>query len=263
MVCGHGAGRRGWRVAIATDLCLGPFRCNRIYALAVLLAVASVVAFSVDLQVLDAVRGTRLGGDVRRLVTLSEVFAHGLGALAIIATVLVLDPRRKRALPRLILCVFLPGLVVNAVKTVVARQRPRDLEFATIQDTFVGWGPALGTGELSQVLDSGLRSFPSGHASTATGLALVLALFYPRGTVLFASFALLACFQRLHENAHFLSDTLAGAAIACMIAGWCCDPAGLGRVLDRWEGRCGITGTVTLRETGSPTPDESGDRHRD
>ena len=250
--------RRGWnpgrrRFAIATDFCIGPYRCNRIYALAALLALGSVAALSVDLWVLEAVREARLGGDLRRMVTLSEVFAHGLGALAIIITVVVLDPRRMRALPRLALCVFLPGLLVNAVKTVVARQRPRNLEFASVWDSFIGWGPALQTGELSQVLDNGLRSFPSGHASTATGLALVLALFYPRGTILFATFAVLACFQRLHENAHFLSDTLAGAAIACLIAGFCCDPAGLGRVLDRWEGRCGITGVVTPRE-GSVDP---------
>ena len=57
--------------------------------------------------------------------------------------------------------------------------------------------------------------FPSAHAATAVGLAIALGVLYPRGRWLFIAFAFLAGLQRIEAQAHFASDVLAGAAVAC------------------------------------------------
>jgi membrane-associated phospholipid phosphatase len=215
-----------------------PIVPRRVYVIGALLAVGAVVAFRFDLAMLEFMRQGRIRGDLRRLILYSEVFAHGLGVAAILATVVVLDPRRVGSIPRLLACAFGPGIAVNLIKLMVGRLRPRKLEFASVWDSFQGWMPALREGNLRTALDSSIQSFPSGHAATAVGLAVVLSLYYPRGRWLFATFAVLACVQRLQENAHFLSDTLAGAAVGCLIAGLCCDPARWGKWFDRrWEGK--------------------------
>jgi membrane-associated phospholipid phosphatase len=66
-------------------------------------------------------------------------------------------------------------------------------------------------------------------------LAIGLAGCYPHGRWLFGLFALLAALQRIECSAHFPSDTLAGAAVACLWCGICFDPRLLGRRLDRFE----------------------------
>ncbi len=211
---------------------------KRMYAIGALLAVAAVLAFQVDLAVLGFMRQGTIRGDVRRAIEYAEVFAHGFGVAAILLTVVVLDPRRRRSLPRMLACAFGAGIAVNLVKPMVGRLRPRNLEFTTVWESFQGWIPAIRAGDLSLAFESDIQSFPSGHAATAAGLAVALSYYYPRGRWLFAIFAALASLQRLQESAHFLSDTLAGAAIGCLIAGLCCDPARWGRWFDRrWEGK--------------------------
>jgi membrane-associated phospholipid phosphatase len=49
-------------------------------------------------------------------------------------------------------------------------------------------------------------------------LAIVLSYYYPRGRWLFTIFAGLAMLQRLDAHAHYLSDVLAGAALAFLLA---------------------------------------------
>lgn len=232
-----------------------------LYALAALLSLAGVAAFSVDLLVLDWVRELRLGGDLRRFVTLSEFFAHGLGAFTILLAVLVLDPERRWCAPRILACVFVPGLVVNLIKSMVARLRPRSLEFTSVWDTFVGWGPILEPGRFIQLLDNSLRSFPSGHSATAAGLAAILSVLYPRGTLLFVGLAAVALFQRLHEYAHYLSDTLIGASLGCFVAALCLDRRGPGGWFDRLEGRRPRTAPWIQPPPGTPLhpPHQLGD----
>lgn len=55
-------------------------------------------------------------------------------------------------------------------------------------------------------------SFPSGHTSTAFALAASLAILFPRGRWIWFAVATLTGLQRISENAHFVSDVLAGAA---------------------------------------------------
>ncbi|MEM7475000.1 MAG: phosphatase PAP2 family protein [Planctomycetota bacterium] len=62
--------------------------------------------------------------------------------------------------------------------------------------------------------DARQRSFPSGHAATAVGLAIALSILFPRSAPIFGILAVSACLQRMTSGAHYASDVLAGAAVA-------------------------------------------------
>ncbi|MBI2480375.1 MAG: phosphatase PAP2 family protein [Planctomycetia bacterium] len=173
-----------------------------------LLAGASVFTMDGPLARLDV---SNLPGDVRRLIQLTEVFAHGTGVGMILVTLWVLDRDRRSFIPRVAALAFLPGMIANLCKLLVTRHRPSDFDLdAAASTSFVG---IPGSADFSQ-----LQSFPSGHTATAVGLAIALGSVYPRGRILFASFALFAAAQRVLFDAHFLSDTLVGAGIACFVA---------------------------------------------
>jgi membrane-associated phospholipid phosphatase len=143
------------------------------------------------------------------LLEVCPVLGHGVGAFLIIVAIHQLDPRRRRALWWVVACVLLSGLAANGAKLLVARTRPRDFDVSGgggVQATFAGWLPA--TPER--------QSFPSGHTATAAGLALALALLYPRGRRLFLLLVVLVACQRLECGAHYLSDVLCSAAASCL-----------------------------------------------
>ena len=207
----------------------------QLYRVALLLLAAAAVAIALaDIPVLGWVRRGMFRGDIAKLIQLSEVFAHGIGVLFLLLSVWVLDPARRRGLPRLIACSLGAGMAANVIKLVSGRMRPRDHEFASVWETFQGFG-GIFAGDLRSAFDSTFQSFPSAHVATSTGLAIGLSYFYPRGRWLFAGVAVLTALQRMQVGAHFLSDTFAGAAVACVIAALCCDPHRWGRWFDRWE----------------------------
>ena len=163
--------------------------------------------------------------------SLCEVVAHGLGVLAILVTVAVLNPARRAALPRLIAASFGAGLLANITKLVVARVRPHSFPFdGTVTDTFSHWLPLLNAG-------SQFQGFPSAHMATAAGLAIGLAWLYPRGRWLFFVFAFSAGCQRVVSGDHFLSDVLWGAALGSLFAAGFVNGGPLSRWFDRLEGR--------------------------
>jgi undecaprenyl-diphosphatase len=100
------------------------------------------------------------------------------------------------------------GIVINVLKLVFGRARPRMLE----RHEIYGFEPIA--------LDPDFHSFPSGHANTLAAVALVLALFVPRYRVplLVAGFAL--GFTRVAVNAHYVSDVIAGIAVAVVTTLW-------------------------------------------
>ncbi|MCA9143279.1 MAG: phosphatase PAP2 family protein [Planctomycetaceae bacterium] len=150
-------------------------------------------------------------GDLRRIVQLAEVFAHGAGITLILVAMWSLDRVRRSYLPRVCVVAFLPGIIATAAKLFVTRERPRSFEArAPAYESFLGLPGTLGVSEL--------QSFPSGHTATAVGLAFGLSSLYPRGRYLFAGLALLAATQRVLFEAHFVSDTLVSAGIACFVA---------------------------------------------
>jgi membrane-associated phospholipid phosphatase len=222
----------------AASMTGGPiYSVNRLFGLSAVLFVAGWVALSCDLYVAEFCAQDRMPHDIRKLFGLSEMFAHGIGVVLIGLTVVVLDPANRRKVPRVLSCAFGAGILADVIKLLVGRTRPNHLDNlpSHVSDTFFGWIPWLTLADGNAAWDHGIQSFPSGHAATAVGLAIGLTWLYPRGRWLFAVFAVLAALQRIDTNAHFVSDTLGGAAAGCVVAAVCIDTRAIGRWFVRWE----------------------------
>jgi membrane-associated phospholipid phosphatase len=164
----------------------------------------------------------RLPGEFARLMRVSEVFGWGGGVAVIILTAVRLDSRGWRILPALIVPSLGAGLVADTIKLFIARTRPHATEeAATTFETFVASFPAFRSEAIAGGYGHHVQSFPSGHSATAVGLAIALSVLYPRGRWLFPAFAALAMLQRLDADAHYLSDVLAGGAVACLVSAIC------------------------------------------
>ncbi len=198
-------------------------------------AVAACASLMIDVPVARCKLDTWPLGDFRKMLDISEAFAHGFGVFLILTTVAVLDPWNRPRLPRVAACAFGAGIMAQVAKHLFPRMRPYAFDSAgDVLSTFLPWG--VGTHE--QAVELGRRaiqSFPSGHTATAVGLAFGLAWLYPRGRWLFAVFALLAAAQRIGSSAHYVSDTLAAAAMASVVAGVCLSERGSGRWFTRFE----------------------------
>lgn len=197
-------------------------------AAATALTLLAVLAVAIDLPVAQWLRRHELPADLRRLLRLSEAFAWGGTVGLIVLTAAVLDARGWRVVPRLAVATAGAGLAADVGKLVIARLRPPAASLdGGVLDTFVGWLPAFDPALLAQPYGYKFQSFPSGHAATAAGLAIALAMLYPRGRWLFAALATLAAVQRLQGNAHFLSDVLAGASLGALVGAACTLPGPL------------------------------------
>ena len=210
-------------------------------------ALCSAISLSIDLPVARYLSNHSLPGDLQRVLTWSEVAAHGLGVLILTGVVCVLDPMRRLLLPRLLAGALGAGLCANVMKLVTARIRPRFLELETsVFDTFTGWLPMVFPMDGRSASDSKWLSFPSGHTAVAVAFAIGLARIYPRGRWLFGLIALLAACQRLEVGAHYVSDTLAAAAIGSLFMIAVGDPNFLGRWFDRIERSCDNDESVSV-----------------
>lgn len=182
-----------------------------------LLALA-LLATTIDQSLSRFCIAGELPGELRRLLTWSEAFAHGLGVLVIAGLIVTLDPDGKRKIGRILVTAFGSGLLADVVKLSVARVRPRHLDANLLGETFVGWLPIFFPPDGFGRFDHRAQSFPSAHSAVAMGLGLALAQAYPRGKWVFLLLSLLGAAQRVECGAHYLSDTLAGAALGCVMA---------------------------------------------
>lgn len=158
-----------------------------------------------------------------------EFFGHGLAVVLIVWGVHQLDPARRWALPRVLSGAWLSGIAANVVKMCIVRIRPHHFQFdGTVWETFGQWLPLASAGSRGQ-------SFPSGHAATAFGLAVVLAWLYPRARWFFGAMAVLVACQRVAGGAHYLSDVLVGAAIGLVVGHLSTSPWRPWTWLDQWE----------------------------
>lgn len=206
-----------------------PFRIRMLVAGA--LAGAGGLLFVVDLPVAAWFKVHRLPGDLARLVDFSEVFAHGLGVAVLLGVAVALDRPLQRAAAargdvlRLVAAAYAGGLVVDVIKAVVTRVRPRAADLAAVASAFGTFGTAVAQGDLAAAGLAGksvdLMSFPSGHAATAAGLATGLCWKYPHGAPVFVALAAAAAAQRVVCSAHYPSDTAFGAALGVALAALC------------------------------------------
>jgi membrane-associated phospholipid phosphatase len=142
----------------------------------------------------------------------AEIFGNGAGVPFFLAAVWLLDPARRRMIPRLACASWGAGIAANIVKLCVTRARPYHwLQSGSdgVAQQFGDWFPLVGNPTMYQ-------SFPSAHTATAVGLALGLAALYPRGGKHLGFLAALVAFQRAAGDMHFVSDTLFAAGIASL-----------------------------------------------
>ncbi len=163
----------------------------------------------------QSIRKGDIPGDLRKAIELSEAFAHGSGATAILLGLLLCTRPPRNGVWVVILMTATSGIVANAMKAAFTRARPYTLDGNVQPFDLTGW-QFLGSGSF---WDASQRSFPSGHTATAWGLGIGLALLFPRATPLFLILASMATFQRLYSGAHFPSDAVAGFAVACVSCG--------------------------------------------
>ncbi len=121
--------------------------------------------------------------------------------------------RRLVAPAYMFLTIASSGIVVNVLKVMIGRLRPRHF-FA---DGLYGFEP------FNTVWS--MNSFPSGHSQAAFAAFAALAFIFPRWAVLWLSVAVLVAFSRIVITVHYFSDTVAGAwigvAAAVLLARYC------------------------------------------
>lgn len=172
---------------------------------------------------------SEISEELNSLLTWSEGFGHALGIVLLAALVYQLDPAHRRQLPRLLTMALGSGLGADGIKLLVSRVRPRAFDLTQpIWESFTGLLPLGLGGSVGQ-------SFPSSHAATAVGWALGLGWLYPRGRWSFLGLAFLVMCQRIQYQAHFVSDTLVGAAVGCLIGALFLPNGWWSRPFDQWE----------------------------
>lgn len=207
---------------------VAPWSPRALVTAAVALVLFGALALVIDLPVAAWCKSGGMPKELLRFFNFCEVFAHSMGAAALLVTALVLDPGLafpaigwpairwptfqptipRERMARMIGATACGGLVVDLIKLGVSRARPRAIDLATHASAFTTFGLVPGAAGRS---DS--HSFPSGHAAVAFGLCAALAWRYPRGRWLFLVFAVSAALQRVATSAHYPSDVCFGAAL--------------------------------------------------
>lgn len=189
-------------------------------SLATVLIWLGVLAFALDVPIAIWLQENDLPSELLKPIKLAEIGGHGTGAAMVLFSAIYLARKegsithRRRQLSRLIAATYLGSLVVDGLKLVIPRVRPRFADFTVglnAQETF--GSQLLEFGEHSK---AALMSFSSGHSAVAAGLATALWWIHPPGRLVYLTLAILASLQRVINGWHYLSDVLIGAGIGLM-----------------------------------------------
>lgn len=202
---------------------------RRYWAVAVTLALVAAALASFDVPISEAIVRWDWPSDLRKLVTLSEVFSHGTGVIVILLVIFVTVPDIRLKMWRLAACPIMGGVSSNLTKLMIARYRPQyfyqlaresgpDVPLE-VENTFDGWWPVINPEQLGQHL---VQSFPSAHTTTAFAFAVGLSWAFPRGRYLFFALAILAGLQRIDSQSHWPSDVFFGAGLGTLVGALVC-----------------------------------------
>lgn len=208
-----------------------------------LLLLSGFALYPLDMPLTQLLREIAdLPGDLRRVLALCELVAHGTGVAIILLVIYCLAPHHRLHLPRVAACGFVAGLVATGLKLVHGRLRPMACapEMDQISNTWQGWWPSQ-NGNLAANYDYAYQSFPSAHTATAVGFAIGLIWLFPRGKFVFVTLAVMAGLQRIVFFAHWPSDVIFGATVGVFFGACFVLPGTLGNYLfNRLEWRLGF-----------------------
>jgi membrane-associated phospholipid phosphatase len=97
------------------------------------------------------------------------------------------------------------GILVNLLKFIIGRMRPREL----LENGLSGFIPFN--------TDFGMNSFPSGHSQMVWSLTAALFLIFPRLWPVLFSFAAVVAASRFLASVHFVSDVVMGSYIGVVV----------------------------------------------
>ena len=187
-------------------------------ALAVAIAlVAIVVAMTLDARVATLLRDSGFAAEFKKhewLVAILKAPGHYFTVLLAATLLLVYHPWRWRASVLLLMCTVVSG-INGLMKWIAGRTRPFKLP-PPDGEQIGRLGPFVlepFRGGLPGLLNARNLCFPSGHAALAFAAAAALAILLPRWRWAFYAGAALCAAERVLENAHWLSDAVAGAAL--------------------------------------------------
>jgi membrane-associated phospholipid phosphatase len=185
---------------------------GRIALFLLLWAPALGIAFWLDRRIADWVRHTPLYHRTDWFVPILKLPGHFLFTLAVCALLALFHRNRWRAALPLLISGPIVGLVYLFLKWAVGRRRP------VIVDAPFNFHP-FAHGLMGFIhAESGL-SFPSGHATLAFATATCLAAAIPRWSAAFFVIACAVGAERVLENAHYVSDVVAGMGLG-VFSGW-------------------------------------------
>ena len=214
------------------------------------LLVLSALAILVDVDLTKHRRSEFISGDFRRIIQLSEIFAHGFGIAITLYLVWRLAPRKRPWLPRLAACAILPGLACQFFKLFIVRYRPAFYFPEYVDQVAETWIGILPGGSLNFAYVT--QSFPSAHAATGVGLAIGLVWLFPNCRNFFITLAFLASIQRVVAGAHWLSDVFAGAAVSVVVCGFIFRHKKINAVFAKFEDREATLNVVASEEDDVP-----------
>lgn len=182
----------------------------------VMFCVAGVVALPYDIEVSKWFLQENAPHWILELADAAEPFGDGTCVIIFCIAMYLVDRARRRDLLLVIVASQGAGMVTNVIKIAVNRVRPASFTFdAPVSETF---GPWFDFDNLS----SSYQSFPSGHTTTAVGLAMALALIYPRAKILYFMLAVFVGVHRVSVGAHYMSDVFGGAFVGYTVGLICC-----------------------------------------
>ncbi|MEQ8228867.1 MAG: phosphatase PAP2 family protein [Rhodospirillales bacterium] len=97
------------------------------------------------------------------------------------------------------------GILVNALKFIIGRMRPREL----LENGVSGFIPFN--------TDFGMNSFPSGHSQMVWSLAVSVLLIFPRLWPVLFAFATAVAASRFLASVHFVSDVVMGSYLGAVV----------------------------------------------
>jgi membrane-associated phospholipid phosphatase len=174
--------------------------------------VALAGAVLADRHVANWVRSSPPFGKHQWFIGLLKLPGNFIFALCVAALLVFFHRRSWRAAAPLLISGPFVGAAYIVIKWIVGRTRP-----VIIAAPFTFHPFARGIMGLMGA-EKGL-SFPSGHAAMAFATATCLAAALPRWTVPFFLVAAAVAAERVLENAHYLSDVVAGAGLG-ILCGW-------------------------------------------